>query len=186
MLSETEYENLLMLKGCDSFKQINYYFDTENLDYFNLKTAIRIRIIDETYELTVKTKNPDKGATGVIVMDEKNKPIDKEKGRALILGESDIMEHLPADVLISQNKLSCIGTITTIRKKICITEGLPMAELDKSIYANTTDYELEWEISENEYNKAIESLGTAGILLEDRKNSLSKYGRLIGMLRKEK
>ncbi len=186
MLSETEYEDFLMLKGCDSFKQTNYYFDTENFDYFDSKTVIRIRVIDETYELTVKTKNPDNCAAGVIAMDEKNNPIDKEKGRALILGESDIMEHLPADVLVSKNRLSCVGLITTIRKKICITEGLPMAELDKSIYVNTTDYELEWEISENEYNKAIEMLRLKGILLKDRKKGLSKYGRLIDRLRKER
>ncbi|MCD6321825.1 MAG: CYTH domain-containing protein, partial [Clostridiales bacterium] len=169
MLSETEYEDLLMLKGCDSFKQTNYYFDTENFDYFNSKTVIRIRVIDETYELTVKTKNPNNGAEGVIVMDENNKAIDKDKARALILGEGDIMEHLPADLLVSKNRLSCVGLITTIRKKTCISEGLPMAELDKSIYADTVDYELEWELSENEYNKAIEGLRLKGILLEDRK-----------------
>lgn len=186
MLSEIEYENFLMLKGCDTFKQTNYYFDTENFDYFNSKTVIRIRLIDETYELTVKTKNINSGAAGVIIMDEKNKSIDNDEAKALISGERDIKEYLPTDVLISKNRLSCVGLITTLRKKICISEELPMAELDKSIYAETTDYELEWEISENEYNKAIKSLEPLGILLEDRRSGLSKYGRLIDSLRKGK
>jgi len=186
MLSETEYEDLLMINGCDAFKQTNYYFDTESFVCFNSKTVIRIREIDGMHELTVKTKNPNKGDDGVIAMDEKNKAIDTKRARALISGKSDIMGCLPHDMLVFNNKLSYVGAITTIRKKIRISEELPMAELDKSIYDDVTDYELEWEISENEYNKAIASLKLKGILLEDRKNGLSKYGRLIDRLRKEK
>ena len=55
-------------------------------------------------------------------------------------------------MVIRDKKLINIGKIMTIRKKIRINEKLPMAELDKSIYDDTADYELEWEISEDKYN----------------------------------
>lgn len=186
MLSETEYEDLLMIKGCDAFKQTNYYFDTKNYECFNSKTVIRIRVKDGSNELTVKTKNPNSGAIGVIAMDEVNIAIEEETAGSLINGKIDIVKYLPKYLPNLKKKLNCVGSITTIRKKICITEGLPMAELDKSLYDEKTDFELEWEISENEYNKAIESLKSIGILLEDRGKGLSKYGRLIDRLRKER
>ena len=60
-----------------------------------------------------------------------------------------------------------------------------MAELDKSMYDDITDYELEWEISEEMYGKAVGALLEIGIGIEGRPGGLSKYGRLINRLRKE-
>lgn len=186
MLDEAEYGRLLMQKGCDAFRQTNYYFDTDNFDMYFNKTVIRIREIENSFELTVKNKNPKAHRNGVVAMDENNLKIDERTAAIILSGHKNVLDYLPGGLVHSNKKLSNIGSITTIRKKICISESLPIAEIDKSIYCGICDFELEWEINEYEYNKAIESLGKIGIYTEGRQIGLSKYGRLVDKLRKDK
>lgn len=185
MLNEAEYERLIMQKGCDAFRQTNYYFDTEKFDMYFDRTVIRIREIENSFELTVKNKVPEVHEDGVVAMEENNLEIDAKTAGLIIHGHKNILDYLPAGMINSDNQLTNIGSITTIRKKICINEGLPLAELDKSIYSGMCDFELEWEINEYEYNEAIESLGKIGIYIEGRRSGLSKYGRLVDKLRKD-
>lgn len=184
MLTETEYESLIVLDGCDAFKQVNNYFDTCDFSMYSKKTVIRIREKDNSFELTVKTTKGAAKDAGVVAMDENNLVIDENTAVDLLSGESDIRRFLPGDIIASGEKLIYVGKITTIRKKIRINEKLPMAELDKSIYDDTADYELEWEISEDKYNEAVGNLKDIGILIEGRLSGLSKYGRLVERLRK--
>lgn len=185
MLDVDEYETLLNLQGCDAFKQTNHYFDTIDFGMYLNKTVIRIREKCGGYELTVKTAKPGSLADGVVAMDEVNQEIGKETALKLLDGDLDITGFLPDDVYKTDSKLIYIGSITTIRKKIRINKKLPMAELDKSIYDDMTDYELEWEISEDKYKEAVDNLQEIGISLEGRPSGLSKYGRLVDRLRKE-
>lgn len=186
MLSQPEYEKLLSYTGCDSFKQVNYYFDTPDFDMYDNKTVIRIRVTDGDYELTVKTKRPGGSAEGVVSMDENNVIIKEDTAAMILGGKADICRYLPLNDVYEGKKLVNVGMITTIRKKIRINDNLPMAELDKSIYCETADYELEWEISEEKYNMAVESLQKAGITLDGRRKGLSKYGRLVDRLKEDK
>ncbi len=186
MLTEDEYESLLVFQGCDAFKQTNHYFDTCDFAMNRNKTVIRIREKENSYELTVKTNKSVTKDTGVVAMDENNLNIDGKTAVKLLAGGLDIRELLPVDVVHSDKKLCYIGKITTVRKKIRINEKLPMAELDKSVYNDTVDYELEWEISEEKYNEAVGNLKNIGIPLEGRLSGLSKYGRLVERLRKGK
>lgn len=186
MLSQPEFENLLSFTGCDSFKQVNYYFDTPNFEMYYNRVVIRIREKDNKYELTVKTKMPGDSASGVIPMNESNMVIDRETAKMLLDGKENLSEYLPFNEVYDGKILFYVGKITTIRKKIRINDDLPMAELDKSLYDDTADYELEWEISEEKYNQAVESLNEIGITLDDRRKGLSKYGRLVDSLKEDK
>jgi uncharacterized protein YjbK len=185
MLTKEEYETLVVTDGCDAFRQVNHYFDTPDFKMGRSMTVIRIRVIGDLYELTVKTKNPEMHADGVVAMDENNMDIDESRAKKLLLGEDDIKDYLPKNLIHPGEALLCVGSITTIRKKIRIVKGMPMAELDKSTYDGITDYELEWEISEEKYNEAVGALKAIGIGIKGRPGGLSKYGRLVERLGKE-
>ena len=164
--------------------QVNSYFDTGDFSMYGKKTVIRIRKKNNSFELTVKTTKGVVKDSGVVAMDENNLAIDENTAADILSGKSDIRRFLPGDFVDSDEKLICVGKITTIRKKIRINEKLPMAELDKSMYADTADYELEWEISEDKYNEAVGNLKDIGISIEGRLSGLSKYSRLVERLRK--
>ncbi len=186
MLTKMEYYALLLHEGDEAFTQINHYFDTLDLDLYKRWIVVRIREKAGSFELTVKTKNAGEGAEGVLVMEEKNLPLDCETALKLISGESDINAYLPFVKEIKGKHLRYIDKITTVRKRIRINGKLPMAELDKSVYDGITDFELEWEISEGEYEQAVACLEVSGISIRGRKSGLSKYGRLAGRLIKGK
>ena len=186
MLTETEYERLITYDGCDAFRQTNYYFDTPAFDMYKNKVVIRIREKNDEYELTVKSKDHSVFDTGVVGMHEENNHISKETALSIIGGEEDIHKYLPDNSVYKGRVLTNVGYITTIRKLISINDDLPMAELDKSLYEGKADYELEWEISEEKYNKAIESLAKANVMLDDRAKGLSKYGRLVDRLMEDR
>jgi len=62
---------------------------------------------------------------------------------------------------------------------------MPLAELDYNEYNHLCDYELEWEISENLYKKALTILGKYGINIASRIIGKSKYVRFINSIRGE-
>lgn len=186
MLRQDEYEKLLEL-GCDeSYCQTNYYFDTPEFALYEQKIVLRIRKKKGNCELTVKNKKSEEVENGVVSMMEKSIPIDYESAESIISGDSDIKQYISDERIMHLEPIINIGEIMTIRTNICVNKELPPAELDKSTFNCTTDYELEWEISKEEYKDAVDSLKGIGISIEGHRTGQSKYGRLVGCLRKEK
>lgn len=186
MIKQAEYEKLLYLCCEESYYQTNYYFDTPDFALHHKKVVLRIRKKKDSYELTVKTKDSGASEFGVVSMEEKNIPLDCDTAESFIFGNADIGDHIGNEHIKISGPIVYVGEITTIRTNILINEGLPIAELDKSMYNCITDFELEWEISKNEYEKAVNSLKSIGILLDGRRSGLSKYGRLVDSIRKGK
>lgn len=151
MLIEAEYLSLLHLLGAkpaDFFEQENYYFDTKNEALKSLHAGLRIRILPNAAELTLKTpfglhllETTDHLALAEASHYISNQTIkaDGAVGKKLI------------ELGVSVKDLHCFGSLKTIRFEKMVPEGLLV--LDKSSYVGQTDYELEFEGTEHESGK---------------------------------
>ena len=114
------------------FIQDNYYFDTPNLDLLNQHITLRIRKKPNSLKLTLKKK----GDVGSI---EQHLAINIDQFNDFItngINTSTYFNNL-------NYKVSFITTLTTHRVAMLYEGGRIF--LDKSIYNNTTDYEIEYE-----------------------------------------
>ncbi len=182
MLSQDEYNRIdAGFKGSETI-QVNHYFDTPEFDLYKSMIVVRLRQKKETNEITVKTCNHGNGKPGAVDMHERSIIIDEGEACMLLDGKTSIRMYLSSFSDLPKIDFSEVGLIRTKRKKIDIDEDLPPAELDKSMYEGITDYELEWELDEKDYEKAIFALKSIGISLDGRASGLSKYSRLVKCL----
>jgi uncharacterized protein YjbK len=184
MLCESEYIEIDSQFTGHAFIQVNHYFDTPEFDLYKRKIVVRLRQKDNVSEITVKTANHRKTDEGIMDMMERTITIDNTEAGMLLSGKIRMAMYLSAYTDLPNVDLTEVGKITTTRKIIILDKELPPAELDKSIYGGITDYELEWELNENDYGKARDALSSIGLTLEGRLTGLSKYGRLVNSLMK--
>ncbi|MBN2558375.1 MAG: CYTH domain-containing protein [Clostridia bacterium] len=182
MLLENEYNILAELGGEEPFLQVNHYYDTVGLDLYKSRRMLRIRNKNGGFELTVKTAGLFAGREGIASMTENNIILDAMEAAMILGGRFRINEYLTAFPDIAGFELLPVGTLATLRKKVHIAAGLPMAEVDKNSYLGIVDYELEWEIDEGMYGHALDVLKEKGIGMECRETGRSKYGRFIARL----
>lgn len=144
LLSKEEYQkvvNYFSLTKDKRHKQTNYYFDTEDMLFQSNRIAFRVRHLqkDDTYEMTAKLRQKDGSSI------ELNKNISyKDFVILLALGimpDCDVKEKL--NLLLKGKKLYHIATLTTFRYEFKYDDGL--LAIDENHYANTLDYELEFE-----------------------------------------
>ncbi|MBQ4163960.1 MAG: CYTH domain-containing protein [Turicibacter sp.] len=150
MLSESEYEQLLnhfSISEEQIWIQKNVYFDTKALDLKRQKAALRVRIKNNTYELTLKTQ----AEVGLL---ETNQIITKADYTTLkhnyCLVDGPVYEAL-MELGININDLRVITDLTTKRAEVDYQDGLLV--LDKSFYGEVIDFELEYEVKD--YNKGL-------------------------------
>lgn len=159
MLTEQEYQQLLNKFSINEeqvWTQKNVYFDTPASQLKKLEAALRIRVKNSTYELTLKTKQ----AVGLL---ETNQMITKQDYQALkydhILVKGPVYEALES-LNVDLNQLQVITDLTTKRAEVPYKEGLLV--LDKSFYSDVIDYELEYEVKDyevglNHFNELLAS-----------------------------
>lgn len=124
MLSKQEYETLCELYPEPTVMQTNFYYDTEDFLYNKKGVTCRIRKKGERYNATVKTHRTSTDDCSV----ERSQTAQNEYDAALFAG----MNVLPQ------------GRLDTYRKDILMPNGICVA-IDKNIYLDTEDYELEIE-----------------------------------------
>ncbi len=135
-----------------SFKQVNYYIDTPDFKLKEHRSALRIRVKDNQYEMTLKT--PAK--VGLL---EYNYIVDIKPEMNLIIsnnnisGWQDIRQIIVEQFGVKDTTLSILGALTTYRRETKYKGDLLV--LDKSEYFDTTDYELELEVKD--YNQGLQS-----------------------------
>lgn len=147
ILTSSEFQKL-----CEAFSiteedfstQINYYFDTEELSLKSKKSALRIREKNNQFTLTIKEPN-DIGlleTNEAIPLDMATQMID---GQILPKGEvKDVVNRL-----IGENyTFTLLGSLTTSRAEVSYLDGTLV--FDKSTYLDKTDFELEYEGSDEE------------------------------------
>ncbi|WP_414043600.1 CYTH domain-containing protein [Macrococcus animalis] len=149
---EIEFKNILDYSTYEQLKselfetapiitQTNFYIDTNNYDLKSHKCALRIRDNGSSKVMTLKI--PQKIGimeyTGAI--DERI--IDQE-----YIEQGYIPENIDAQLKhmnIPDNALRIFGALSTERREVEYKNGLLV--LDASYYLDTSDYELEYEVS---------------------------------------
>ena len=177
---EIEYKMLLCVdvfnqlmndfKG-HTYSQTNYYLTSIELSA--LRYSLRIREKEGYYEMTLKI--PEKNGRL-----EHNLEITKED---LVMIQNGEMPDNEITRLLSNN-LSLIKqsySLTTIRRDVPFDSG--MLSLDENHYNGITDYELEFEVSDEEKGlKQFEELCQT-YHLQYKRNCASKIARVLSTLK---
>ena len=134
-ISEEQYKDLISKFQLDNniFAQTNYYFDTEDSKLLNEKTVLRIRQKCCNFKLTKKTR-AELGA------DETHLFLSKEKAEELLTNGFD------ASIIGIPHFVKNVANLTTYRASTPYKNGVLF--FDKSVYYNTTDYEIEYEVDD--------------------------------------
>lgn len=118
----------------------NYYFDTIDLDLLKNDVTCRVRELNETYTLTVKSKEKDGFAC---VSKEKNELINSEMFEKLCDGKIKISDLGECCNHIVNLELINYGSLYTCRDSYYIDDCTIC--LDQNSYHDVTDYEIEIE-----------------------------------------
>lgn len=144
LLSQSQYQSIYnkYFPEMQPFSQTNYYIDTEQFDLRSHKSAFRIRVKDDYYEMTLKVP----AEVGLMeynfethVIPELNKEL---VANDLPLEITEQLNKMNVDV----NQLVILGALTTSRLEKEVQGNLLV--LDKSDYLNYQDYELEYEVED--------------------------------------
>ncbi|MCT1904030.1 CYTH domain-containing protein [Oceanobacillus sojae] len=157
---EIEFKNLLTIQEynllaedlfsqTEMIEQTNYYFETDSFDLKANQSALRIRKKNETYTLTLKEPHPD----GLL---ETHDTLTKKEFLSWTSGRPteapNVAEQL-RQLSIDLSSLNYAGRMTTFRKEIPYQDTLIF--LDKSIYLDTEDAELELEAASKHYGEEV-------------------------------
>lgn len=153
MLTKTEYLQLLDYFSAtkqEFFTQTNSYFDTVEWNLKNIGAGLRIRLLPQSAELTLKT--PEK--EGLL---ETTDSLTLEEGQSLIAAKTIKTDGHVAkkliELTINPETVALLGTLTTKRFERKTADGLFV--LDESQYENSIDYELELEVADYQIGKEV-------------------------------
>jgi len=182
LLTKDDFEKVLDALRADRYKrirQVNHYIDSEDQVLRRLGCALRIREKDEEFELTLKTPLSE----GLL---EKNENISwrdfENLSERQIFPDGNIRKFL----LILGVKVSDLKVLTSLcTERIHVEfEGFGLA-LDKNIYSNIFDYELEVESSSIERaQQEIENILNECDIKNFSFNKVSKQARALNALEK--
>lgn len=147
LLSKSEYNELLNIFNArekDFFSQENHYFDTVDSRLRKLNSGLRIRLLPQSAELTLKTP------LGLHLL-ETTDQMTLEEAHTYLTDDTIKKDGMVGKKLTEMNvlidDLRMIGSLKTVRFETAVPEGLFV--LDKSTYAGKIDYELEFEAQDH-------------------------------------
>lgn len=108
--------------------QINYYYDTENMDFQSQGTTIRIRQKETGMKLQIKKKN--------------------YYGLHKNLETASEIFDIPKSIIIEDKNVRLDGQLVTDRTRYVFNNGVNV-DLDINFYCGIVDYEVEIEIPED-------------------------------------
>lgn len=153
------------------FTQTNYYIESPSFKLRNHRSALRIRVKQNTFEITLKVP-------ATVGLMEYNHIIDIEPH----IGQTIVKSSLPTDIQkiltefdIGENELSILGALTTERLEVEFQNELLV--LDKSQYFDKTDYELEFEVNDYQigFKKFQDLLKQFNLVHEPPKNKVQRF-----------
>ena len=153
MLSKSKYDELLTtfdIKKDAIIRQENHYFDTADFQLKALASGLRIRILPNKIELTLKERAADNQhieTTDLITAEEARKMLYENQ-----LPTGYVKERLK-ELKININKLTLFGSLTTDRVEIDYEGGLLV--FDHSFYLQHDDYEVEYETKDELVGETI-------------------------------
>ncbi|PEK99468.1 CYTH domain-containing protein [Bacillus sp. AFS017336] len=151
LLTKEEFENLKTFFQINESRfrsQTNYYFETPSFSIKEHGGALRIRKKSATsYTLTLKIRQ----TVGHLEINQKIS--ESEASNMLetsVLPDGEVKEYIN-EVKLNLNDLNLIGELTTNRVEFPYEDGLLV--LDHSTYLNHEDYELEFEVTDENIGK---------------------------------
>lgn len=156
LLTQAEYQQLLThysFKETDLKEQTNIYFDTADGQLRQSKQGLRIRLLTDSIELTLKTPTDD--TYTYLETTDYLKSFQPEKSllEQDFSSNSQVIKHL-TNQNISVDSLKEIGSLTTLRGEKNLSSKALLV-LDKSTYYGITDYELEMEVTDSKEGSLI-------------------------------
>ncbi|WP_453990443.1 CYTH domain-containing protein [Bacillus nitroreducens] len=152
LLEEAEYNLLLTEFSLGEDKKIiqeNFYFDTPEFSLKNHGSALRIREKKGLYTLTLKQPV----ARGLL---ETHQVLTEEEAHQMLNGgrlvEGEVSTILKT-LSIAPTDVTYFGSLKTKRAEVEYNNGLLV--LDKSYYLNTTDFEVEYEVTNEIIGKKV-------------------------------
>ena len=168
LLTEFQYQQLVsLLSPNQPVKQTNYYYDTVDHQIQNKKGAMRIREKDGKYIFTLKIRKSDDSLFEYEKIVQANDPS--------VFFDNDIIQLLNKYGL--SGPFQQIGYMTTYRS-LCIRENAEIC-LDRNIYKNKTDYEIEYEYKKEHDGLSIFEAILHKVGLHYEKNCASKIARAL-------
>ncbi|HEY8405759.1 MAG TPA: CYTH domain-containing protein, partial [Acholeplasma sp.] len=160
-ISKEVYDHLIEKFSLESnvFKQVNYYFDTMNLDLNNQKMVLRIRQKGEfSYKLTLKSVSEMGSFENHIIISKEQAEMMKQHG----FKTKDYFEHIDFDVV-------WLATLENYRASTPYEDGTLF--IDYNEYCGLKDYEIEYEVDhyQNGYLAFMKFLEENGIVYEQTK-----------------
>lgn len=150
-LSAKEYYNLLeyfKASEDDFFIQENHYFDSNLWELKKNHAGLRIRILDDSAELTLKTPFNDH-------LLETTDNLSLTEAKELVLeNKINFNGHVAKklrNLAVEPSDVHLIGSLVTKRFEKKTSKGLIV--LDQSFYGEQTDFELEFEVQEAKQGK---------------------------------
>lgn len=135
------------------YQQINYFFDTTDLELNKKKLTLRIRKKLGQWELTLKVpvKTPFSRCT---TKEEYNFPISDEQAITYLqsgihANDQRIRVILKSLNIDDQSVFSCLGSLKTERTEFLFYSDIIC--LDHNWYNDVEDYEIEWETSNHPF-----------------------------------
>jgi len=123
------------------FRQVNHYFDNDNLDLMKQKIVLRIRQKKENFfKITLKSQKEKKAFESHII-------IDKYQAQNMLKNGFNISKFFPEYDL----EVKFIASLENYRAKMNYEEGVLF--LDKCLYGSKEDYEIEYEVNDYEQGK---------------------------------
>ena len=161
---EIEYKNLLQLSEyahltqffrnnlTRSITQTNVYFDTCDYSLKQHKAGLRLRLLEEKTELTLKW--PTESEDAYLEYTDVLPPMSAKDSHVLALHfpEKSLVWKKLTEELIPTDNLLNIGALTTHRQEYQLRHDILMV-LDESHYFGKTDYELEMEVTDEKSGK---------------------------------
>ena len=145
LLTKLEYQNLLEITNLTKeniHEQTNIYFDTKNGILKEKRQGLRIRLLPQKIEFTLKVpqKNTYLEITDILNVFDLDKSLEEQ----IDLSKSEVLNYL-ANENILVTDLKEIGSLTTKRAEKKLDQNTLLV-LDESHYYGVTDYELEMEV----------------------------------------
>jgi uncharacterized protein YjbK len=175
LLTKTEFTQIRELFHIDDHafeRQENHYFDTPQFTLKDKLAALRIRVKNGSYTLTLKQTK----AEGVLL--ETHQQLTKEEANALLNGTAVVQGKVAAilqEIGVPPATLRHFGTLTTDRAQWTYKGGTLF--LDRNYYLHTEDYELEYETEDAETGKQqfLQLLRSLHIPIRPAPNKIQRF-----------
>ncbi|PMC40421.1 CYTH domain-containing protein [Bacillus sp. UMB0899] len=174
LLTSDEFMNIkeiFQLKDEQFFLQENHYFDTPQFSLKELGAALRIRKKQNQFVMTLK----EPAEVGIL---ETHQMITEESAQKMIktgnLENGQVTERLTS-LGINKKDMSYFGTLSTLRAEINYQNGLLV--IDHSRYLNIEDFELEYEVTDEQEGKKVflNLLKELNIPFRETKNKIRRF-----------